>query len=111
MLKFIQTHATGSDCTAPYDVILDKPYTVGEFINEVLTTRPNEWGEFIVRHKGSDYFGTMARAEYRYGEMKNRHGIKTEIPEEFALLPIKEVKAAGGWSAMDYNLIIDWLWR
>ena len=107
MLKFIQTHAAGGDETAPYDVMLDKPYTVGEFIKEVLTTLPNEWGEFVVRRKGSGYFDRMASAEYRYGEMKNRNGEKTEIPEEFALLPIKEVKAAGGWSAMDYNLIID----
>ena len=107
MLKFIQTHAAGGDETAPYDVILDKPYTVGEFINEVLTTRSNEWGEFIVRHKDSGFLDRMASAGYRYGEMKNRNGEKTEIPEEFASLPIKEVKAAGGWSAMDYNLIID----
>ena len=101
MLKFIQTHAAGGDETAPYDVIPDKPYTVGEFINEVLITRPNEWGEFIVRRKGSGYFGRMASAEYRYGKME------TEIPAEFATQPIKEVKAAGGWSSMDYNLIID----
>ncbi len=107
MLKFIQTHPAGGDCTAPYDVILDKPYTVGEFISEVLTTRPKEWGEFFVRYKGSGYFDRMARAEYRYGEMKNRHGEKTAIPEEYAVMPIKEVKAAGGWSVMDYNLIID----
>lgn len=107
MLKFIQTHAPGGDETAPYDVILDKPYTVGEFINEVLTTLSNEWGEFVVRRKGSGYFDSMARAEYRYGEMKNRNGEKTAIPEEYTSLPIKEVKAAGGWSAMDYNLIID----
>ena len=107
MLKFIQTHATGGDCTAPYDVILDKPYTVGEFINEVLTTRSNEWGKLIVRRKGSGYFDRMASAEYRYGEMRSYEGKKTTIPEEIASLPIKEVKAAGGWSAMDYNLIIE----
>lgn len=107
MLTFIQTHATGGDCTAPYDVMLDKPYTVGEFIKEVLTTHSNEWGEFFVRRKGRGYFDRMARAKYRYGEMKNCNGEKTEIPEEFASLFIKEVKASGGWSAMDYDLIIE----
>lgn len=101
MLTFIQAHATGSDCTAPYDVIMDKPYTVGEFINEVFTTRPGEWGEVVVKRKGRSYFDRMASAEYRYGEMESA------MPEEFASLPIKEVKAAGGWSNMDYYLIID----
>ena len=107
MLKFIQTHHTGGDCTAPYDVLLDKPYTVGEFINEVLTTRSNEWGEFIVRRKGSGYFDRMASAEYRYGKMKNRNGENTAIPVELISMPIMEIKAAGGWSAMDYNLIVE----
>lgn len=101
MLKFIQTHAEGGDCTAPYDVKLDKPYTVGEFIKEVLTTRPKEWGEFFVRHKGCGFLDSIARAEYRYGAMKSA------IPEEFTSLPVKEVKAAGGWSCMDYNLMFD----
>lgn len=101
MLKFIQTHATGSDCTAPYDVKLDKPYTVGEFINEVLTTCPNDWGFFDVRRKGSVYFTRMVRFAYNYGKME------CSIPEEFASLPIKDVNASGGWSRIDYNLITE----
>lgn len=101
MLTFIQTHATGSDCTAPYDVIMDKPYTVGEFINEVLTTRTNEWGEFVVKHKGCSYFDRMANTEYRYGKKESA------MPEDIASLPIKEVKASGGWSNMDYDLFVD----
>lgn len=101
MLTFIQTHATGSDCTAPYDVIMDKPYTVGDFINEVFTTRPSEWGKFVVKCKGGSHFGRMASAEYRYGAMEGA------MPEEFAPLLVKEVKAAGGWSNMDYYLIIE----
>lgn len=90
MLKFVQTHATGGDCTAPYDVILDKPYTVSEFINEVLTTHKNEWG--IIRVRGA------FSINYRYGKMEK------EIPEQYANLSIKKVQAAGGWSAMDYHI-------
>ncbi len=89
MLKFVQTHATGGDCTAPYDVILDKPYTVSEFINEVLTTHKNEWG--IIRVRGA------FSINYRYGKMEK------EIPEQYANLSIKKVQAAGGWSAMDHH--------
>lgn len=106
-LKFIQTHAESRDCTAPYDVILDKPYTVEEFIREIQTTRLGEWGEFVVRRKGSGWFDRMAVVEYRYGKIENRDGEKTEIPDIIASLPVKEVKANGGWSAMSYHLIIE----
>ncbi|MDE6754477.1 MAG: hypothetical protein K2J82_07680 [Muribaculaceae bacterium] len=100
-LKFIQTHEASRDCTAPYDVVLDKPYTITEFIHEVLTTRPNEWGQFNIRQKGSNWLDRMAVVEYRYGKMENRDWEKI-----VASLPIEEVKARGGWSAMDYDLII-----
>lgn len=104
MLTFIQTHATGSDCTAPYDVKLDKPYTVGEFINEVLTTRSNEWGDFTVKNKK----GWYVRIEYRYGEIDTLDGhIVTKLPDDLCALPVKDVKASGGWSNMDYDLMID----
>ena len=46
-MRFIQTHATGSDETAPYDV-KDFPVTVKEFIDEVLTR--NEWGNINTRN-------------------------------------------------------------
>lgn len=105
-LKFIQTHEASRDCTAPYDVILDKSYTVAEFIWEVLTTHTNEWGEFNIRQKGSSWLDCMAVVEYRYGKLENRYREKTEIPEIIASLPIEEVKARGGWSAMSYDLII-----
>lgn len=53
MIKLIQTRPESRDCTAPYDVKFDKPYTIGELVNEVLTTRSNEWGDFGVREGGS----------------------------------------------------------
>lgn len=105
--RLIQTHAESRDCTAPYDVQLDKPYTVAEFVREVLVTRPNEWGNFYVRHKGSRWLDRIATVEYRYGKMESRNSEKTEVPEEFNSLPVLEVKARGGWSAMDYDLIIE----
>lgn len=104
MLTFIQTHAAGGDETAPYDVILDKPYTVGEFINEVLTTRSNEWGEFTVKNKK----GWYVEIEYHYGEIETLDGHQvTKLPDDLCALLISEVKASGGWSNMDYDLIVD----
>lgn len=83
----------GGDCTASYDVELDKPYTVAEFINEVLTTRKNEWGSINV--KDAFYL------KYRYGKTEQ------EIPEQYANLSVKKVKAAGGYTAMSYDVDVE----
>lgn len=100
MLKFIQTHSEARDCTAPYDVILDNPYTVGEFVEEALATRSNEWGNFDVMGSRSDYFHPTARVKYRYGKL-----LET-LPENLLSMQIERVKAHGGWSNMDYQLYI-----
>ena len=36
MFRLIPTTSVGGDCTCGYKVVLDKPYTVGEFIQTVL---------------------------------------------------------------------------
>ncbi|MFR8358765.1 MAG: hypothetical protein ACLVEJ_26075 [Parabacteroides sp.] len=46
MMTFVQISRTFGDCTAVYDVLLDREYTVRELINEILTR--NEWGEIGV---------------------------------------------------------------
>lgn len=108
MLEFKRIGETSRDCTTPYEVILDKSYKVAEFITEVLTTRSNEWGEFRVKCKADDnWFYYKDKAEYRYGKIVTRDGIKTQIAEEYASLAITKVYARGGWSCMDYELFID----
>lgn len=86
MMKFIQTHPAGGDCTASYNVELDRPYTFGELVDEILTK--NEWGNI-------DFAGR--RYKYRGSECD-------EIPEEIRQLLVCNVKAAGGWSLMDYKV-------
>lgn len=44
MFRLIRTHKPGGDECAPYDVRFDEPYTIGEFVKDVLTERCNEWG-------------------------------------------------------------------
>lgn len=100
MIKLIRTHAPGGDECAPYDVKFDKPYTVGDLVNEVLTTRKGEWGSFDLRHKGCGYFDRFLSVEYRYGELIG------ELPEDIAKLPIIDATSSGGWSRMDYDIIV-----
>lgn len=101
MFKLIQTHTPGGDECAPYDVKFDKPYTIGELVREVLTTRKYEWGGFDLRHKGCGYFDIFLSVEYRYGELIG------ELPEDIAKLSIISATSYGGWSAMNYNIIVE----
>jgi hypothetical protein len=40
------------DCHTYFSVSMDKKYTIGEFIEEILKTNPEESGSFYVLHKG-----------------------------------------------------------
>lgn len=92
MIELIQTHNYGSDCTAPYDIETDCK-TVGEFVDEVLQKYTNEWGDFKIE-------GTYCYYEYKHGKLLD------EIPQNERSLQIKEIKAAGGYSNMDYFIKI-----
>ena len=95
MFKFRQIRPEGSDCTAPYEIILDKEYTVREFIETVLTELPREWGYFGIKKDGTAYGDPYC--EYRGGQLLSR------LPEELLDQEINYVTAFGGWSRMDYQ--------
>lgn len=94
MFTLTQVTQTFGDCTAGYRVDLDKEYTVSEFINEVLKEKPNEWGYFEIKR-------FMLKAEYRHGEI-----IESDFDENILSAKILSVAATGGWSRMDYIIII-----
>lgn len=43
-MRFIQTHSTGSDETAPYDIVDYEAKTVEEFVPEMLNQCKHSWG-------------------------------------------------------------------
>ncbi len=96
-MKFTQLAFESGDCTAPYFVTDYKAKTVGEFIQEVLKERSNEWGYISVgRHfYQSNIIGVC---EYRYGKLL------TEMPQDVLDIEIKTIDASGGWSRMDYTI-------
>ncbi len=100
MIHFIQTHAAGGDACAPYDVKFDRPYTIGELVNEVLNNRRNEWGEFRVRYEGDKWLDSFFNVEYKYGKLIGK------IPENIANMPIEKTHSYGGWSSMTYYIIV-----
>lgn len=89
---------TGGDCTAPYYVDLKGTPTVRDFINAVLDDK-SEWGYIGIYNKNS-IFGTP-NIEFRYGETK----ISDEM-EEYLDKIIIDAVASGGWSRMDYILVL-----
>lgn len=94
MFKRIQSGRYGSDCTAPYDIVLEKDYTVEEFINAVLCEYCDEWGYFGV-YDGKSVFGNP-ECEYSHGSVLN------SLPENILQTKILSVDASGGWTRMDY---------
>ena len=86
MIKYRRTDKIGGGETAPYDVIFDREYTVREFIEYILTR--NEWGN--IRFIGGSSYG------YRQNQLLY------PIPDRYMETRIASVKAAGGWSNMDY---------
>lgn len=92
MFSLEQSGPTGGDCTASYEVTLDKVYTVKEFVNDVLS-KAGEWG--YINIQGNSY--TMS---YKYGKME------TPMMDSDGDKTISSVSAHGGWSRMDYHITI-----
>ena len=99
MFRFIQSTPESGDCTCGYKVLLDKEYTVQEFVDMVLSERNKEWG-YISIYYPSDFFESPC-IEYRRGEI-----ISDKFGNDILNKKIMSVSASGGWSRMDYALHI-----
>ena len=99
MIKLTQTSETFGDCTALYSVEMTKPYTVREFIKQVLKRKA--WGYIGIENRfGESIFGDP-NCEYKGSKI-----ITEELPEEILNQPFVKVRASGGWSRMDYIIEI-----
>ena len=99
MIKLRQNTPTAGDCTAGYEVTMDKTYYVKEFIDEVLSNK-GEWGYIGIKKEGVPTFFGDPNCEYKWGRLLSN------LPEEYLDKEISIVSASGGWSRMDYLLIL-----
>lgn len=99
MIKFKQVSKVYGDCTADYKVILDKQYTVREFVSFVLSQK-DEWGAIQIYDPDKSWLD-YDEYEYRYGNLND------DIPNEIMEKKIISVSAHGGWTAMDYVLKLE----
>ena len=76
--------------------------TVREFIDDVMRQRPKDWGRIELYSKRPSSFDDrpISSVEYRRGEMGGRFSNNDQNRE------IKEISADGGWSRMDYMIIV-----
>lgn len=94
-MKLTQISSTRGDCTATYSITDYKATTVGEFINEVLTERPSEWGYI----EDNNHHRIV---EYKYGKV-----VASNVTAENLLdKQIIKIIGNGGWSLMDYIIKI-----
>ena len=93
-MKSTQISPTGGDCTATYSITDYKATTVGEFINEVLTEYPSEWGKIEDNNH-------RLIAEYSYGKV-----VTSNVTAELLNKQIIKIIGNGGWSRMDYIITI-----
>lgn len=100
MVKFERIRELG-DATIIFDVVLDKAYTVQEFINTVLSERENEWGTIGIESPKAVFFKGYPFCEYYCGRLTT-----TAMPDKVLRRKIKGVKAHGGWSNMDYLIAL-----
>ena len=99
MIKFKQVSKVYGDCTADYEVVLDKQYTVREFVSYVLSQK-GEWGTIQIYDPDKSWLD-YDRYEYRYGNLNNY------IPNEIMEKKIAFINSRGGWTAMDYVLKLE----
>lgn len=105
MFRLIQTSDTRGDCTASYDIQLDKEYTVKEFLETVLTQKADEWGAFYLMVRSRKLFWQNPNCEYRNG--KKTGTTWANILIRYGDRRITKVCSDGGWTRMDYYIWLD----
>lgn len=102
-MEFICVGGPYGDCMSSFNVKLSKKYTVLELVNKILSDE-REWGRIDI-YKGRSFYGEIVcepSCEYRYGKLINK-----SFPEEYLNKIVRECKAHGGYTLMNYVLYLE----
>ena len=99
MIRIKATGSMGGDATYPYDVIMDRPYTVKEFVDEVVAEKGN-WGRIDVSDS-PDKWRKDVLCWYRHGKLDERG-----MTEGYEDKLVKSAHGSGGWSRYDFTLMV-----
>lgn len=114
LFKLRQCGPERGDCTAPYEVIFEltnRHPTVNQFLKDVIS-RKRDWGRIKISSDQSrktvwdliGYQGKVDTLEYRWGEWGKDYDI---FVEKYGDRKIKSATADGGWSLMEYVLLLE----
>lgn len=101
MLSFMPIGNVGGDCTRPYSVTSDAPLTVAELVQQILTR--NEWGNIYFYYKKIKFGTEICGVSFNKILLDNTNDIFVKIQGK----PVIEIKAVGGWTRMDYDVLIE----
>ena len=104
MFKMIYKQSLG-DATDVYDIEFDKSILVGDFAGYVLQNKTNEWGTIHIRQPGESFIDSLQSSVYL--EYQKGNVVSDNLPESICNKKIVSATANGGWSRMDYMLIVD----
>lgn len=88
------------ECTGKYDISMDHPYTVKEFIDDMLSQFPDEWGSIQLYKRGEIWGDNIVRCEYEYGRLVS------SLPEKYMEREVYIAEARAGFSRMDITLTL-----
>lgn len=94
----------GSDCTQGYVVLGAEGMKVRDFIAYCCDKYKSEHGYFSIMYaEDGETFGTLIHCEYHNGSIAAK-SIADKNFEKAMNLIINNIKAGGGWGAMDYGI-------
>lgn len=100
MLELICIGNTSSDCTTPYGISMSHPYSVKEFIEDMLAQFPDEWGYIQLYKRGEIWGDNIVRCRYRNGHLL------ASFPEQYMDREVYVAEAWAGFSRMDITLTL-----
>ena len=100
MLELNCAGNTSSDCATPYDISMNHPYTVKEFIGDMLIQFPGEWGYIQLYKRGEIWGDNIVRCRYRNGHLQ------ASLPDKYMDREVYAAKAWAGFSRMDVTLTL-----
>ena len=99
MIRIKAMGSMGGDATYPYKAIMDRPYTVREFVDEVIAKKDN-WGRIDVSDS-PDNRRKEVLCWYQYGKLGER-GMREGYDDKL----VKSAHGSGGWSRYDFTLMV-----
>lgn len=97
MFRLIQKGKERGDCTAFYEVHLEKKLTVGELVDYIVSKEGNRGSIMVTSYHGGCVF------PYRYGTLGE---LPARYKEDIKPLPVKNATCQGGYSFYDFTIYI-----